>query len=518
MNKDRKTPVDKLNTLFFRRMQAPEDSKPFPEIYPGDFCADPPLAKYLGTEKMPLPPGRVYDVREYGAVPNDRQRLATLGVNYAISLCAKNGGGTVLLSGGDYYCQTVELKSNVTLFIEKGSRLVASQTLGGYHHHALLYCDRGAHITVTGGGKICGEGNYFSLMPAAPPQAHAAAVLDAEEMERSYQAQMRQTASSCYGYLVYLHCCQDVQMHHIILENAADWTCRLHLCDRVAIHHTIVQNSRHIARTDGFVLTGSSHTEIRDCFISTGGDGITMKNALWLDCSGPMGHIHIHDCEIITPSTAVRIGSETTFDLHHIVVERCLFHMSDSYPGSRSGLSVESCDGALICDVSARELQMERVACPVFMRLTNRNLAADREFAQSLPEWAQPKDVLLPADRSRFDWKGGIRRVAVSDVTAKQAELPCIVAGAAELRKGVKYIEDVQLSGIRIQYRRCKEVYDRRLFVPEYLKEEPCSWGFHNLPAYGLWARHVKRISVNNFYCQPAKSTWKQCFLYEDAK
>lgn len=517
MYKDRKTPIDKLNALLFRPEASAAKGSPFPEVYPGDFCSELPSAQYLGTEKQPMPEGRVYDVREYGAVPNDRQRLATLGINYAISLCSRKGGGVVLLSGGDYYCQTIVIKSNVTLFIESGSRLIASHDVGGYHHHALLYCAGAEHVTITGGGKICGEGNHFSHKPANIPSTLPASVIDIGELHRTYREQLRSGHPSNYGFLLSFTGCWDIQLHHIMLENAADWTCRIHLCDQIAIHHLVIHNNRHIANTDGIVLVGSSHVTIEKCFISTGADGICLKNALWMDCRSPMGHIQVKDCEIITHTCAFKIGSATTADIFNVLVENCYFHMTDVYPGMMCGVSIAACDGAMVCDVTLRNLSMDRVVCPLFIQVNDRNRAAETELAK-LPDWAKPKDALLPADPARFGWKSGIRRVTAQRIVAKDIEMPVIIAGLHDLRKGTKYAEHITLSDFDLSYRKCKEVYDRRLFIPEYGKDYPQSWRFRNLPSYGLWARHVKGLSVSRFTCAAAKSTWKQCFSYEDIK
>lgn len=57
---------------------------------------------------------------------------------------------------------------------------------------------------------------------------------------------------------------------------------------------------------------------------------------------------------------------------------------------------------------------------------------------------------------------------------------------------------------------------DKRRFIPEYAKEYPESWRFRNLPAYALYARHVKNLELISFNCIPAKSTWKKDCIFED--
>lgn len=515
MLKDRKTPVDKLGALLARQRSAAAPGDLFPQRYPGDFYDPLPLAQYLGDNSPCLPAGRVYDVREYGAVPNDRQRLATLEINYAVNLCSEQGGGTVLLSGGDYYCQTIELKSNVTLFIEKGSRLVASRESSGYRHHALLYCHGAEQVTVTGGGTICGDGTYFSTRPAAPPNMLPEPVSDVPALREAYEQQKRRVHPSGYGSLFHFAHCRQVRLCHVLLEDAAGKSCAFYQCSHVTVHHTVIQNNRHISEADGIAIIGSSYVTVEHCFIAAGGDCVTLKNAIWMDCKDAMGHIMVRDCEMVTHANAFHIGTQTTGDIYDVTVEECRFFLPDIYPGMMAGAAIESCDGAMVCDVTLRNIEMQGVTCPILIRLNNRNQAAALSVA-GLPAWQKPKDVLLPASKERFDWKGVLRRVTVSNITAKDVEMPVILTGIMEMGRGVKYVEDIIVEDCSFTYRRCREMYDKRLFVPEYAKDSSGSWGFGNLPAYGLWARHVKRLTVRHFRCVPAQSTWKTCFVYEN--
>ena len=80
------------------------------------------LLVFGGTAVLAQPPGKVYNVIDYGAVA-DNQTVNTTAIQKAINDCSAQGGGSVYISGGTYLTGTLFLKDNVTLYIEKGDTL-----------------------------------------------------------------------------------------------------------------------------------------------------------------------------------------------------------------------------------------------------------------------------------------------------------------------------------------------------------------------------------------------------------
>ena len=86
----------------------------------GDYYEKIPYAEYIHPDQ-PLPAGKVFDIREYGAQPGDL--LNTEPIRLACEACRDAGGGVVLIDGGCYRSGTVQLYSNTTLFIASGSEV-----------------------------------------------------------------------------------------------------------------------------------------------------------------------------------------------------------------------------------------------------------------------------------------------------------------------------------------------------------------------------------------------------------
>lgn len=90
-------------------------------------------------DTSPTPAGRspditseaTFEVRRFGAV-GDGSTLDTAAVNRAVEACAAVGGGQVRFSAGRYLSGTIRLRSRVALHFEAGARLIGTTNLAEY--------------------------------------------------------------------------------------------------------------------------------------------------------------------------------------------------------------------------------------------------------------------------------------------------------------------------------------------------------------------------------------------------
>jgi polygalacturonase len=71
--------------------------------------------------------GTVYNIRDYGAT-GDGKTVDSDAVNKAIDAAEAHGGGTVYFPAGYYLCFSIHLKTNITLYLDQGSWIVAAET------------------------------------------------------------------------------------------------------------------------------------------------------------------------------------------------------------------------------------------------------------------------------------------------------------------------------------------------------------------------------------------------------
>lgn len=518
--KEKRTLLDKLYTLVYGKDLRITQGEPYTKVRPFDFSSYYPQEKYIDDNEI-VPKDNVYDIREFGAVANDVNIDNAIFINKAFEE-AERTSGTVLICGGEYSSSTVFIKSNTSLFIQYGNAIVAKEN-GTFYNRALIYGKKQENITLSGGGKLKGNGHLYGRKPyfdknITKPDKY----IDVIEMRRSYRAQLRFAHESKYGGLVNFESCNNVNIKNIVLENSAYWTLHMNGCNDVSVENVVINNNRNVANADGVDVVGGTKIRVKHCFISTADDGIVFKNAIWLGSNKEMSDIQVSDCEIISRTNAVKIGTETTYPIKDITVKNCTFLMPDLYPGAVSGISVESCDGSLVDNIKFENIKMDKCTCPIFIRLGNRNRAPlvmnelndsqKIEFGviHSKKEGRKNKsakdDVL---SKHVFNHKGSVSNIELKNIYAKEVELPVIIAGYRQ-RGIVRCVNSVKMDNIHITYANRPETVDKRLFIPQYAQEYPECWRFRNLPAYGLWARYAKNLQITNFICNHNENTWKK--------
>ena len=305
-------------------------------------------------------------------------------------------------------------------------------------------------------------------------------------MRQEYRYRIRFAHESKYGNLVRLVDCKNVTIENFMLENSAAWTLELNGCDGVTIRDFVINNNRHVANTDGIDIAGSSNVTVEHSFISTGDDGIVLKNADGLGAMA-MENITVRDCKVTACTNAFKIGTETSFDISNVLVENCSFFLNDIYPGGVSGISLESADGAKVKNVTLRNIQMDGETCPLFISLNNRN----RDKA--------------------YDNRGEMSGITVENITATDVEVPVIITGTKDLT-----VRDVTLINFNLTYAPGEDYYDYRLFVPAYDDTYPESNRMRNLNAYGLWARYADNVVLEGFEVQPREGTKREAIYTKD--
>lgn len=475
------------------------DGEIFSEVYDGDFYKDIPYRKYINFDlRLPLHDAKY--IRDFGAKADDNLINNARMINTTIEACHKNGGGIVVVDGGNYTCGTIYLKSNVVLYIADGSSIIASHNTDDFTENALIYANNCENIGVVGPGKICGEGNFFSLAPHLPPKTEPFnKALDVWDLRQEYRKRIRFPHKSKYGYLMLLKNCNHIKLYNLILENSAMWTVNVNSSNDVNISNVVINNNRHVANCDGIDICGSSNVIVKNCFVSTADDGIVLKNSYGIETSGDdglkiknnldvackrgMSNIYIHDCEVISCTNAFKIGTETSLDISDVTVENCKFYLTDIYPAGVSGISIESCDGAKVSNINISDIEMDSMACPVFIRLNNRN-------GDNKPD---------------LNGRGEISNISIKNIKAKNVEIPVMITGIPKQK-----IKDVELLNFDLRYAEGKDYFDLRFKIPEQEKEYPECNRFRNINAYGLFVRHAENISLENFKVKPMKKTHRK--------
>ena len=244
---------------------------------------------------VPRPKPATFDVRAFGAA-GDGSSLDTDSVNKAIAAAAAAGGGTVHFPAGTYLCRSIHLMSNVDLYLNQGSTVVAADPAapgesGGYdaaepnnwsdyqdyghsHWHNSLFWGEGIHdFAILGPGLIWGRGlsKGYERGKAPGPVAEDPGVGNkAISLKNCHNAILRDFAILHGG-------------HFGILATGVD--------------NLTIDNLRIDTNRDGMDVDCCRNVRISNCYVnSPWDDGICLKSCYALGWAKPTEFVTITNC------------------------------------------------------------------------------------------------------------------------------------------------------------------------------------------------------------------------------
>lgn len=304
---------------------------------------------------------KTYDVRDYGA-RGDGVTVDTAAIQKAVDEAAAAGGGTVALPAGIYVSGTIWLKSYVEFHLDSGATLKGStnktdycvvddyvqnvesppsgEAVSGGH---LIVAVEQTHVSITGPGKIDGNGLCFCTYPNGEERYH----------QRDYEWRP--------GAMLHLVECDNVRITDVELVNSSYWNCFVHGCDQVFVRgvRVLTPRSPHILNGDGFTIDACQYVTISDCHIVAYDDGLTIrcrnrKLKRPRDCA----FVTVNNCTISARMDGIRIGVGDGC-IHDVLFSNIAIHDTRTAVNFCSGWGSDS--GASIRNVRFRGLVVDAV-------------------------------------------------------------------------------------------------------------------------------------------------------------
>ena len=419
----------------------------------------------------------VFDARSFGA-RGDGKTLDTAAINRAIDAATATGGGTVILPAGTYLSLSIRLKSNIRLHLDAGAVLLAAprtptqrydlpepnastkfQDFGHSHwHDALIWGDGLENVTIDGPGEIYGKGLIKDETKVAG---------------NGYKA-------------ISLRKCRNVKISDLTLRHGGWFAILATGVDNLTIDNLKIDTNR-----DGMDIDCCRNVRISNCSVNApGDDGICLKSSYALGEAIATENVTISNCLVsgydegslldgtrtfnqdranrYYPTGRIKFGTESNGGFKNITISNCIFDKC-------RGLALETVDGGLLEDISISNITMRDIGnAPIYLRLGRRMRGPDG----------------TPV--------GELRRVNISNVVVYNADpKSCVIISGVPDHP----IEDVSLSNIQIWYQRWRHGKEQAAIVraqgttkDDY--PEPDRLGV--MPAYGMYLRHIKGISVDN--------------------
>lgn len=406
-------------------------------------------------------------------------------INAAIEALAD--GGVICIPYGEYKVSTIRLKSNITLFIPKGAKLVSldcDENLKSENpiDTAVIFAENAENVTITGGGSICGSGESYTLDAKESEPLYALKEFNLYTRVIESRKRIRFGKNVARNNIIHFSKCTNILIDNVVLEESAGWTCVINHCSGAEIKNMVIDNHMHVANTDGIDICNSSNVLVSNCFIATGDDAIVLKSP-----ENEIKNVTVENCVLSSFANCFKIGTETQFAVSNIKVKNCRFFLPDGITGGYSGIAIESADGADISNVAIDAIEMDGISAPILIWL---------------------------GCRFRYDKKtvGSINNVSVSNINATNTELSSAVTGCKH--DGEIYtVKNIALRNIHAYYRDTEENLSVKENVsdismndyPEitrvshiYFKSHELS-EYWDLPCYSLFVRYADGIDYSTY-------------------
>jgi hypothetical protein len=193
----------------------------------------------------------------------------------------------------------------------------------------------------------------------------------------------------------------------------------------------------------------------------------------------------------------IKMGTESMAAFEDIKISDC--HIYDTRNG---GIKLFSVDGAYLRNVEISNITMSEVRTPMIFRLGSR-----------LNVFRKGQDSKQPT--------GIFENVVVRNVKAKAADSAQLKPPSGILITGVPghYITNLTLENIELDLLGTGTAEDSRHVVPEAIDQYPEVKTFGPvIPAYGVWARHVKGLKLKNVSFRLKNNDLRPAFVCEDGK
>jgi len=406
-----------------------------------------------------------YNILDYKAKA-DARTVNTLAIQQAVDDCAAHGGGIVLVPSGTFVTGMIVLRSNVNLHLDAGAVLQADPSRTDYV--SLVLIDSVEHVSITGEGMLFGNGKKFVIKEAARGRP----------------------------FIIFARNSRDVVIENVTLKQPASWTLRLYACEHVMVRGVSIYSHANF-NNDGIDID-SKDVVISGCIIDSGDDAICLKSD---DASRVCENITISNCIASSNCNLIKMGTGSFGGFRNISVSNCVLRrasesplhhwnaspdhfISDSISGI-SGIALEVVDGGILDQVSISNITMTGVQTPIFIRLG-----------------------------SRSNGMGSLKNVIISNIVATSASRMTSTIAAVP----GAYIENVILRDIIINGKGGGTVADAQRKVPEsengYPENRMFGW---SLPAYGLYVRHVKNLTLDNVQFNLSQPDARPAVWLEDA-
>jgi hypothetical protein len=451
-----------------------------------------------------------YNITQTGAIP-DGKTLNTKAIQSAIDQAAADGGGRVIIPAGKFLSGSIVLKSGVELHLEKNAVLLGSthpedyiqlhnNTCVGYK--ALLLAYEAENISLTGKGELDGQGarlarNIDSLFYIGKIDTVA------------YELQERRPKWFLRPQVIQFMNCKNIQVTGVTVKNSACWVQTYVLCENLTIDKIRVESDA-FWNNDGIDIVDCRKVRVTNCDINAADDGICLKSYL--------GHIYykhptiqfcdsiyIANCRIRSSACAVKFGTASFGGFKNVVIENIKV-----YDTFRSAIAIEMVHGGILENILVQNIKATNTGNAIFVRLGQQH----REPGILRNVLIRNMKVEVPFERPDYAYE-----LRGPELPFFHNIFPSSITGLPGFPVQNLTLENIEITYPgRGNYAYAHMPVSRLSEVPEQKKLYPEFSMFGELPAWGLYVRHVEGLILRNVIVKIKKPDYRPAMVFDDVK
>lgn len=421
----------------------------------------------------------LFHPEDFGAKANGKANDKEA-IQKAIDMAYENGGGTVVLSSGKvYYSDSIQLKKNVELHLQKGARLKATSDINGYIRPCNMINDPKTALI---GNPVTGKPSFVFIYgyEADGCSITGEGTIDANGHSFVERKDRYYVTGNFYPRptVIYIEKSNNISFKDVTIVDAPFWTLHPAGCDDVLISEIRILNDLDVANSDGIDPDHCTNVRILGCHIECADDCICLKTSKGNAEYGPCENIIIANCTLISTSAAIKIGTEGVGNFKNVIVDNCIISKSNR------GLSIQIRDGGNVENVTYSNCIIET-----------------RRFC---PDWwgtAEPI-VITTFNRDENTKSGKIKNIRFRNITC-HGENGVLIHGNEE-----NTIENITFENVSVtmdkQTKWESGLYDLR----------PClQYGVERIKNAGFYIRYAKDVTI-----EKSNVIWKnRCEDYSTA-
>lgn len=414
--------------------------------------------------------GATLDVRNVGAV-GDGTTMNTGAIQRAIDLVHGSGGGIVQLPAGTWLSGTLLLRSHVAIDLAPGAVLLASPDDDDFAPPDRVPFETDSDVETIDFAHALLAGCDLERIAI-----RGAGVIDMNRRRRSGPKPIA------------LKRCHFATVQGITIVRSPNYCVSLGGCDDALVEGVTIR----AAYADGIDADCCRRVRVANCDIESDDDALCLKASFLLGRCGVTEDVVVTSCRMRSPSNCFKLGTESTGDFRQIVLSNCLFSgrppedHDASAAAEGGGIAILTVDGGTIDGVMVSNVVMRDVPAPLFVRLGNRG----RDQQRSAP--------------------GQLRNVVVSGIMAVGATGTSSITGLPG-----HPIEGVTIENVRIATAGGSR-QTGGLDVPERPSRYPRVTMFGDLPAFGLYLRHARDVSLRNVELTVVRADSRPALIADD--